>query len=163
MCSTKIKPDWVCRLFHELTTSQLYAILALRSEVFVVEQKCAFQDIDGLDPRCIHLLCSANDELVAYARILPEGVWGPGVVSVGRLVSSPRVRGQGLGAEAMVRALSYLQSRGNRLPIKLESQHRLERFYKRFGFESVSDPYIKDGQPHIAMVLDPTGECGAGR
>jgi ElaA protein len=146
---------WACLTFDELTTSQLYAILALRSEVFVVEQECVFPDVDGLDPNCIHLLGWEKGGLVAYARILPENVWRPGAVSVGRIVSSPRVRGRGLGAEAVVRALDYLRDRGNTLPIELESQHRLERFYERFGFESVGEPYPKDGQPHIRMILDP--------
>jgi len=146
---------WECRTFDELTTSQLYAILTLRSEVFVAEQECAFQDVDGLDPACMHLLGSDGDRLVAYARILPEGVWGPGIVSIGRIVSSPRARRRGLGGEALARALDYLRGAGNTLPIELEAQHRLADFYERFGFEPVGEPHLKDGQLHVVMVLDP--------
>jgi ElaA protein len=146
---------WQWRSFSELTAGQLYAILALRAEVFVVEQQCVFQDVDGLDPWCHHLLGMQDERVVAYARVLPNGVWRPGVVSIGRIVSSPSVRRQGLGSEVVQRALSYLAEHANRLPIELESQYRLECFYNRFGFESVGNPYIKDGQPHIVMVRGP--------
>jgi ElaA protein len=150
---------WECLEFAELSTAKLYAILALRSEVFVVEQECAFADVDGLDPLCVHLLGWEGDSLVAYARIVPEEAWRPGAVSVGRIVSSPRVRRRGLGIEAMALALDYLRERGNTLPIELVSQYRLERFYERFGFESVGEPYEHDGQPHITMILDPARDA----
>ncbi|MDQ5821261.1 MAG: GNAT family N-acetyltransferase [Actinomycetota bacterium] len=153
--SPSIELTWERRPFQELTTSQLYAILALRSEVFVVEQECVFQDVDGLDPECVHLLGWDDEGLVAYARILPADVWKPGVLSIGRIVTSPRARRRGLGAEALARALSYLRAHADALPIELESQYRLEDFYERFGFQSVGKPYIKDGQPHIVMTLDP--------
>jgi ElaA protein len=153
--SQAVDVTWECLEFAELSTAKLYAILALRSEVFVVEQECAYADVDGLDPRCIHLLGWEGGSLAAYARIVPEEAWRPGAVSIGRIVSRPRLRGRGLGIEVLARALDYLRERGNALPIELVSQHRLERFYERFGFESVGEPYEHDGQPHVTMVLDP--------
>lgn len=155
MSITPTKCTWECRPFDELTTREVYTILALRSEVFVAEQECAFQDVDGLDPVCMHVLGSEGTRLVAYARILPEGLWRPGSVSIGRIVSSPRARRRGLGAEALARALDYLHESGNTLPIELEAQHRLADFYERFGFECVGEAYVKDGQLHVVMVLDP--------
>src|SRR5260370_21312345 len=109
--------SWVWRSFDELSVEDLYAILALRAEVFVVEQECAFQDVDGLDPRCQHLLGISVDKLLAYARVLPDGVWRSGAVSIGRIVSSPSVRRRGVGFEIVTRALDYLKATCNSLPI----------------------------------------------
>jgi ElaA protein len=147
--------SWRWRSFDELTLGELYGILELRSHVFVLEQACVFQDVDGLDRVCEHLIGLDGDRVVAYARVLPESAWRPGAVSIGRIVSAPALRRRGIGVELVERAVQHLKECGNRLPIELESQYRLERFYQRFGFQSVGESYIHDGQPHIIMVLTP--------
>ena len=147
--------SWHWRTFNELTLAELYGILALRCEVFVVEQECVFLDVDGIDQACEHLIGLDGDRVVAYARVLPESAWKPGAVSIGRIVSAPSLRRRGVGIEIVRRAVQHLKERGNTRPIELESQYRLERFYQQFGFQSVGEPYIHDGQPHIIMVLSP--------
>lgn len=146
---------WLWRSFHELEQRQLYDLLALRSAVFVVEQQCVFLDPDGLDLEAMHLLCYAGSALIAYGRVLPEGTWRAGVVSLGRLVTAPSVRGTGVGTLLVEYALDSLAQRENEFPIQLEAQHRLEAFYERFGFLSIAPPHIHDGQPHVMMIRQP--------
>jgi ElaA protein len=147
--------SWRWRSFEDLTLDELYGALELRSQVFVLEQACVFQDVDGLDRACEHLIGLDGDRVIAYARVLPESAWRPGAVSIGRIVSAPTLRGRGIGVQIVQRAVQHLNERGNRLPIELEAQYRLERFYRRFGFQSVGEPYIHDGELHVIMVLRP--------
>jgi ElaA protein len=137
--------------FAELQVQQLYDALALRSEVFVVEQQCIFLDIDGIDPRGWHLL--GHDDagrLVAYARLLPPGVKAPEVV-IGRVVTSPGARGTGAGQALMREAGDACARLWPGRPVTLHAQARLERFYQGHGYATVSEPYIEDGIPHIEM------------
>jgi ElaA protein len=139
---------WHTRRFDELTTAQLYAILQLRSRVFVVEQACHYLDLDGADDRCLHLW--AEDEagaIAAYLRVVPAGVKYD-EASIGRVVVSPAARGTGLGRELMRRGIDAVGGG----PIRIAAQAYLERFYQELGFESVSAPYDDDGIPHIDMI-----------
>lgn len=144
---------WTSKGFHKLSLSELYAILQLRSEVFVVEQQCPFLDMDGKDECSEHIM--AFDEkgiLSAYSRIIPAG-FGFKEISIGRIVSSPRYRGQGLG-EALVRksiARVYEQQK-QVIPIRIGAQARLTNFYQKFGFVVDSDEYLEDGIVHIEMI-----------
>ena len=140
---------WTCLSFDELSLQQLYAVLALRSEVFVVEQNCVFQDIDGLDPQTLHLLGERDGQVVAYARLIPPGIKGADAL-IGRVVTSPAARGGGTGRALMAEAVAQCEQRW-RGPITLHAQAHLERFYGSFGFVQSGERYIEDGIPHMEM------------
>ena len=141
--------DWYERAFHELTLDELYAILELRERVFVVEQKCAYQDVDGLDPDCRHLWAARGGELVAYLRIVPAGRKYD-EVAIGRVIVAQAMRGTGLGKDLMRRGLAAAGA----VPVRLSAQAHLERFYAELGFRRVSDVYDEDGIPHVEMLRD---------
>jgi ElaA protein len=142
---------WTCVPFAELSVDQLYDALALRSEVFVVEQNCAFLDIDGLDRETWHLLGQGEDgQLLAYARLIPPGLKAPDAL-IGRVVTSPAARGGGTGRALMAEALTQCERLWPRHPITLHAQAHLQRFYGSFGFEPVGHQYIEDGIPHQEM------------
>lgn len=143
---------WRVQRFAELSGPELYAILAARSAVFVVEQDCPYQDVDGKDPAAVHL-SGWTDELglVAYARILPPGMRFA-EPAIGRVLTSAPVRGAGLGRAVMRRAVETVESHFPGRPIRISAQHYLERFYREFGFETVRGPYPEDGIPHLEML-----------
>jgi ElaA protein len=146
---------WVCLPFAELSVQQLYDLLALRSAVFVVEQNCVFQDVDGIDPAGWHLL--GQDDaggLMAYARLLPPGVKAPEVV-IGRVITAPAARGTGAGQALMREANAHCACLWPGQPITLHAQARLERFYQGHGYVTVSEPYDEDGIDHIEMRKTP--------
>ena len=139
---------WQLRTFGELTAAELYAIMALRQQVFVVEQKCAYMDADGLDMVSRHLWgCQPTGLIAAYLRIVPAGAKFD-EVSIGRVVTSPHVRGTGLGRELMKRGIAAVGA----VPLRISAQAYLERFYCELGFARVSDVYDDDGIPHIDMT-----------
>ncbi|HBV4907139.1 TPA: GNAT family N-acetyltransferase [Klebsiella pneumoniae] len=143
--------------FHhsELTVPQLYALLKLRSEVFVVEQQCVYQDVDGDDlvGENRHLLGWRDGELVAYARILKsEEEFAP--VVIGRVIVSPAARGAKLGYQLMEQALASCQQHWPQKAIYLGAQAHLQSFYAHFGFTPVTEVYDEDGIPHIGMARE---------
>lgn len=140
-----------CR-FEQLSTADLYAVIALREAVFVVEQRCAYLDCDGLDPEAWHLLGERDGTLVAYLRALPSGVVYPGMIAIGRVVVAPLARGTGLGAALMQQGI---ERAGRHTPIKISAQAHLEDWYRRLGFETCGAGYLEDGIPHVPMVLTP--------
>jgi ElaA protein len=145
---------WQWAGFNELTPEDLYAAMRLREEVFVVEQQCPYQDADGRDPQAWHLLGwsgKARRELVAYARIFEPGVRYT-ECSIGRVVTSPAVRGTGVGKALMTEALRRVEDLVPGQTIKIAAQRRLERFYLDFGFRTVSAPYEEDGIIHVDML-----------
>lgn len=143
--------NWTCVPFDALNLQQLYDVLALRSEVFVVEQQCVFLDIDRLDPQTWHLLGNGADgALQAYARLIPPGVKTPDAV-IGRVVTSPAARGGGTGRALMAEAVAQCERLWRGHSITLHAQAHLERFYGSFGFVQVAEPYIEDGIPHVEM------------
>jgi ElaA protein len=146
---------WQWKTFEELTLEELYRLLALRQEVFVVEQKSIYQDADGYDAGSHHLLGVAEGQegtpLAAYLRVLPPGLKYP-EASIGRVVTSPRARGQGLGKELVTRGIAFVEARFPKAPIRIGAQHYLLRFYADFGFRAEGDVYDEDGIPHIQMV-----------
>lgn len=143
--------QWQWKSFGELDAASLYAILALRSEVFVVEQQCIYQDIDGLDPQAVHLLGWQDGRLAAYLRVFAPGV-RHGDVSLGRVISAPFARGSGAGRALMTEALAYVERTWPRHALRISAQRYLERFYESFGFAVCSEPYDEDGIPHIEML-----------
>jgi len=145
---------WHCKDFYDLSTEELYDILQLRTEIFVVEQNCVFQDIDGKDQDAYHLMCYDNETLIAYTRLLPAGR-SYQECSIGRVVTKKTNRGTGIGKELMEISIEYCYRFFGRSPIRIGAQLYLEKFYSSFGFQKVSDIYMEDGIPHIEMVLSP--------
>jgi ElaA protein len=140
--------------FDGLGTAQLYDVLRLRAEVFVVEQACAFQDLDGLDQRAVHLLGHRNGMLVAYARCFPAAV-AFAEASVGRVVTRTSARGTGLGHQLVARAMQVVGDTWGVQPIRIGAQARLKRFYEEHGFCDVDKPYLEDGIDHLEMLWKP--------
>lgn len=143
-----------CLPFDQLTPRELYAIMALRQEVFVVEQNCPYLDADGKDIEAWHLM--GRDErgrLLAYTRLLPEGVSYPGYSSIGRVVSAPVARGTGAGRLVMQRSIDLCRHLFGPLPVKIGAQTYLLRFYESLGFRSTGEEYLEDGIPHTKMIL----------
>lgn len=137
--------------FEELSISELYHILQLRSEVFVVEQDCVYQDLDGKDQKALHIIGSKQDQIVAYTRI-----FGPGDyferASIGRVVVKDTERKYGYGQEIMKASIRAIEDIFKVDTMQLSAQRYLERFYSGLGFEQVGQGYLEDGIPHIAMV-----------
>lgn len=145
--------EWRIQKFEELAPSVLYAILRLRSEVFVVEQNCVFQDMDNKDQYCLHLTGWANDELIAYTRLVPPGVAYP-LVSIGRVVSSPAARGTGVGRLLMEKSIEAVYTIYGKQPIKIGAQYYLLKFYSSLGFVQSSGIYLEDGIEHVEMIKE---------
>ena len=143
---------WTCKHFDQLTPSELYGILQLRNEVFVVEQNCVFQDADDRDRSVWHVMGCINDKLVGYSRILPAGV-AFAESSIGRVVTSSSVRRSGVGRELMQQSLACLHELFGKVPIRMGAQMYLKEFYGSFGFVQDGAPYLEDGIEHIEMVL----------
>ncbi|GAU76395.1 GNAT family N-acetyltransferase [Fusibacter sp. 3D3] len=143
----------VIKRFDDLTINELYDVMQLRFEVFVMEQKCLYQDIDGKDRKAYHLMCKGDaGELLGYLRILDAGV-SYEETSIGRVVVSEQGRGQGLGKKIMEEAISFIKTVRHIEWIRISAQAYLLDFYTGLGFESVSDEYLEDDIPHIEMLL----------
>lgn len=147
-------PLWTCKPHAELTLAELYAILRLRSEVFVVEQDCVFLDMDGKDlqGQTEHLMAWENGALLAYCRLL-EPALNDGQAVIGRVITAPAARGTGLGHELMRRAKDEVARRWPGQPVYLGAQARLRAYYAGHGFVPVTEEYIEDGIPHVGMLL----------
>ena len=144
---------WTCKRMDELTKQELYAILKLRSEVFVVEQNCVYLDPDGKDENAYHLCGWLNGELpVAYARLLPPNSAFP-EASIGRVITHPGHRKDGYGKILMQKAIDLTLSHFNTNSIRIGAQQYLTKFYNSLGFTQSSEPYIEDGIAHIKMIL----------
>ena|SRR5689334_2021054 len=142
---------WHFALFAELTPQQIHDVYRLRVDVFIVEQNCVFQDVDGVDPQCWHLLGYAGKELVAYARLLPAGVKFD-EPSVGRVITARTVRRTGMGRVLMREAMMRARELWPGQTLRIGAQAHLERFYNEFGFVKASEPYDEDGIMHIEML-----------
>jgi ElaA protein len=143
---------WLCKKFDALTPHELYAIIQLRNEVFVVEQDCVFQDADNKDQHCYHLMGWQQNILAAYSRILPPEI-SYSESSIGRIVTSPNARGNGIGRELVKQSIEELYILFGKIPIKIGAQMYLQKFYESFGFKQTSDIYLEDDIPHIEMLL----------
>ena len=139
--------------FDELTLNDLYDILQLRSEIFVVEQNCVYNDLDGLDKEAVHLFCKKEGEIVAYSRLLKPGTRFS-EYSIGRVVVKQSERGTGLGIEMMQSAKNYMVNELGVQKIKISAQSYLQRFYENLGFEIVTEMYLEDGIPHFGMLFE---------
>ena len=144
--------NWILTAFEKLSSAELYAILRLRNEVFVIEQNCIYQDADNKDQSSLHLCGWAHDELVAYTRIMPPGL-SYEECSIGRVVTSPAHRRSGAGRELMRVSIEKAFDAFNTETIKIGAQLYLKKFYASLGFVQCSDEYLEDGIPHILMLL----------
>ncbi len=144
---------WTCKKFEDLTVAELYCILNLRSQVFVVEQNCVYLDTDGKDVASYHLCGWLHNELVAYCRLLPPGVAYPQVASIGRVATHAAHRKDGYGKILMQKAIEKTIDLFNVIKIKIGAQQYLIKFYSNLGFKVISEPYLEDGIPHVEMLL----------
>lgn len=144
--------EWKIKTFDELSTTELYQLLSLRTAVFVVEQNCPYQELDGKDQVAKHLwLENEAGEILALCRLLPEGVSFT-ETSIGRVLVHPDFRHQHLGRQLLTEVLDYLQKVG-KPAVKIEAQYYLKEFYASFGFVADSEPFYEDGIKHINMLL----------
>ena len=154
------KTTWQVKHFTELSRDQLYDLLKLRIDVFVVEQACPYPDLDSnknqLDRHneTLHLLGYQNDTLVAYLRILAQGQSYDNYISIGRLAIAQPARGEGLGHQLIQEALQLCQQYFPTQNIKISAQEHLRNYYQQHGFKPISDTYLEDNIPHIAMIKE---------
>lgn len=142
---------WICKPFAALTKTELYAIMRLRSEVFVVEQNCVYLDADGIDLQAFHLCAWQHNRLLAYCRIISPGQVYP-QASIGRVVVPAGMRRTGIGALLVKKAIENIASIFGTKHIRISAQYHLLGFYKQLGFTAEGKIYDEDGIPHIAMI-----------
>jgi ElaA protein len=143
---------WYCKEFNDLSPVELYKIMQLRNEVFVVEQNCVFQDADNKDEGCLHFMGFSGDELVAYTRLVPPG-YIYDEMSIGRVVTSPKRRSRGLGKVLMQRSIELCRVYFGDGLIKIGAQFYLVKFYSSLGFKIIGEKYLEDGIEHVHMLL----------
>ncbi len=157
---------WHCKDFQRLSVQQLYAILKVRQDVFIIEQNCIYADLDSLDVHCRHLFATIDTKeqagnetqtptapnIVAYARLLPPKL-NYREASFGRVLTTASARGTGVGKLLIKKSIESLQKQHPEQPIKIAAQLYLEKFYRSFGFKQISEPYDEDGIEHIDMLL----------
>lgn len=141
---------FVVKSFDELSISELYNILQLRSEVFVVEQNCVYQDIDGKDENALHLIGVFEGQIVAYARLFDSGAYFDNP-SIGRVIVKAQFRDRKWGHELMENAIQAIESRFASRQITISAQLYLKKFYESHGFIQAGEGYLEDGIPHIRM------------
>jgi len=144
---------WQCKYFTDLTNFELYKILQLRNEVFVVEQNCAYQDCDDKDLKAYHLMAWQDENLIAYTRLLAKGISYDDAASIGRVLTSPSFRKKNIGKELMQKSIAEIYRLFGQTAIKVSAQFYLKKFYESFGFVQQSDIYHEDGIEHIRMEL----------
>ena len=145
-----MKPQFKIKPFNGLSLHELYEILQLRSEVFVVEQNCIYQDIDGKDEKALHLLGKYEDKIIAYARLFAPGHYFDNA-SVGRVVISPQYRDRKWGHDLMDAAINGINQEYGTDIITISAQLYLKKFYESHGFAQEGNQYLEDGIPHIKM------------
>ena len=148
--------NWEVKHYRDLSLDELHDLIALRIEIFVVEQDCPYQEVDGKDKIAFHQIGrDESGEIVATSRVL-----GPGIsykeVSIGRVVVSEKVRGNGIAHEMMDRSKEFVLSEYGKVPIRISAQVYLEKYYSRHGFQSTGKKYLEDGIPHMEMLFSPT-------
>lgn len=145
--------NFITKSFSELTTSELYQILQLRSEVFVVEQDCVYQDLDFKDQKALHVFGFKNDKIIAYTRLFKPGDYFDNS-SIGRVVVAASERKYGYGFHLMEASIKAIEDHFNSSKITISAQVYLTKFYNSLGFKKVGEEYLEDGIPHIRMDRD---------
>ena len=144
---------WEIKEWSELSTKEVENIFSLRSEVFVVEQDCVYQDLDNKDQISIHIFQKEKDEIVAYTRIFKSGDYYKNP-SIGRVVVSKKNRGKELGKKIMIHSIEYIKKNLKGEKIELSAQKYLDKFYKDLGFYKIGEDYLEDGIPHQRMIKE---------
>jgi ElaA protein len=149
--------QWYIKPFNELSVDELYRILRLRADIFVVEQDCVYADLDGKDtvPGALHLFGMQDQEVVCCLRILPPGCSYPDMPSLGRVAAAPSVRGQGIGHQMLARAVNTLDQLWPDKVCHISAQSYLQNYYQSQGFVVVTDEYLEDDLPHVGMERTP--------
>lgn len=142
--------NWKIKRFNELSVHELQNVYQLRSEVFVVEQNCVYQDIDGKDPKAIHVFAEFEDEVAAYCRVFKPGDYFD-EASIGRVVIAEKFRANKWGHDLMKQAISAVSEHFGESQITISAQLYLKKFYESHGFKMVGEEYLEDGIPHIRM------------
>lgn len=142
---------WSLKSFHSLSPNELYDLLQMRQQVFVVEQTCPYRDLDGIDQLSLHLTGRKNNIIVAYSRIIPPGILYP-EPSIGRVATHIEVRGTGIGRELFKRSMDECVKLFGHQPVKIMAQSYLKNFYESFGFQMQGEPFLEDNIPHIYMI-----------
>ncbi|WP_028125289.1 GNAT family N-acetyltransferase [Eremococcus coleocola] len=142
--------EWKNIAFNELTTDQLYQLLKVRCDIFIVEQTCPYPDIDNLDPKCRHLFLEDQGQVLAYCRLIPAGLSYP-AVSIGRVLCREDQRGKGYSRTMMEAAIAYAKDQWQANTIEISAQNYLKAFYESLDFQAISDVYLEDDIPHIDM------------
>jgi ElaA protein len=146
--------NWILKPFVQLTAKELYAILQLRNEVFIVEQQCPYQDCDNKDQNAWHLMGVQEDKILAYSRLIAPGI-SYSESSIGRIVSSPSARKTGMGKKLMLESIGQVRKLFQTDTIRIGAQLYLQKFYESFGFIRDSDIYLEDDIPHVQMLRKP--------
>lgn len=139
------------KFFSELTKEELYEILKLRSEIFVIEQNCIYQDIDAKDAKAFHLLGNFENELIGYARCFAPGFYFE-EAAIGRVLIKENFRNKGYAHQLMNEAIVEINKKFPQSSIKISAQQYLTKFYEQHGFSSIGKGYLEDGIPHINMI-----------
>ena len=143
--------NWKIKKFNELNIEEIYKILALRNEIFIVEQECPYLDCDDKDLNSYHLFLTENGQIVSYLRILEKGV-SYDEISIGRVAVKKSYRGKGISRKMMLKAIEFIENNLSENTIKIQAQAYLLNFYSSLGFKAVSEEYLEDNIPHIDMI-----------
>lgn len=143
--------NWHVKKFEELECEEIYKVLQIRNKIFIVEQKCAYQDCDGKDKNSYHLYLEDKGEIISYSRILPRKV-SYNEVSIGRVLVNKNYRGMGIAKKMMIKAINFIEKNLGEKEIKIQAQCYLIDFYKSLGFKEISNEYLEDNIPHIDML-----------
>ncbi|WP_428743474.1 GNAT family N-acetyltransferase [Tenacibaculum sp.] len=143
--------NFIIKKFQELTTSELYELLQLRSEVFVVEQDCVYQDLDGKDQKALHVIGVKDGKIIAYTRLFNRGEYFD-TPSIGRVVVKESERKYGYGHDLIKASIKAIVDNYNETTITISAQTYLQKFYESHGFKQIGEGYLEDGIPHIRMV-----------
>ncbi|WP_333862354.1 GNAT family N-acetyltransferase [Sphingobacterium sp.] len=145
---------WNLKKFDELSNKELYRILKLRMEVFVLEQECLYPELDDKDFKCLHLWAEREGSILAYTRLVPPGLSYP-QASIGRVIVAEQARGTGLSQQLMISSIESVSKEFGVNDIQIGAQFHLKSFYEKLGFQQVSDPYPDYGILHIDMIKSP--------
>jgi len=146
--------EFTVKTLDQLTPRECHDILQLRVDIFVVEQNCPYSEIDGKDPKCLHIFNAVDGEIASYARMVPPGLSYESEASIGRVVVRDKFRQDRLGVKLMVNAVEATKKQWPNYNIRISAQAHLQHFYNLIGFKTVSEEYLEDNIPHVEMLLE---------